>query len=573
MVTIHRHAWACFARFVREFFASEPRWPKRLLFGALVGLLLAISALNVVNSYVGRDFMTALAERRVADFYPLAALYVAVFAASTAVASFQSYAQQRLGLRWRAWLTRRLVGRYLDDRVYLRLRDRAGVDNPDERISEDVRTFTDSALGFVVMLINGLITIIAFAGVTWSISPLLFGVCVGYAVLGSAGTIFLGRRLAGLNGRQLAREADFRAALLHVRANAPVVALTRSEGPLRQRLAGRIEALVENFRTIIGVNLRLSFFTGGYNYLIQIIPILVIGPMYLRGEVEFGVVTQAAMAFAQLVGALSLVVTQFQSISSFAAVVTRVNGLAEAMHEARARSPSEIQTVEEPDRVAFADLTLQPQRGERALVSGLTATVEAGRRLSVVGQNEQAQEALFLTAAGLWREGHGRVERPPLSETRFVPQTPYLVPGTLRDQFRAADPERAADDSRVLAALEAAGLKDLPERVGGLDAERDWKEVLPPGEQQSLALAQIFLARPRFAFLDRVSAALGARGTGDILGRLSRAGIGLVTFAGAGECEGDCDTVLELKPDGSWSVQEPSAAAVHGGRTGGDGAE
>src|SRR5262249_11403771 len=159
-------------------------------------------------------------------------------------------------------------------------------DNPDERISEDVRAFTETALGFVVMLVNGLITVVAFAGVTWSISPVLFGVCVGYAVLGSVGAVFLGRRLAGLNARQLAREADFRAALLHVREHAPAIALTRSEGPLHHRLAGRLAALLANFRAIIAVNLRLSFFTGGYGYLVQIIPTLVVAPLYMRGEVQ-----------------------------------------------------------------------------------------------------------------------------------------------------------------------------------------------------------------------------------------------------------------------------------------------
>src|SRR5262249_7181515 len=162
---------------------------------------------------------------------------------------------------------------------------------------------------------------------------------------------------------------DFRAALLHVREHAPAIALTRSEGPLHTRLAGRLAALVANFRSIIAVNLRLGFFTGGYRYLVQIIPILVVAALYMRGEVQFGVVTQAAMAFAQLSGAFSLVITQFGSISSFAAVVSRLNGLNEALEEARIAAPGGIETVETPNHVAFEDLTLQADGGKVTLVN------------------------------------------------------------------------------------------------------------------------------------------------------------------------------------------------------------
>jgi putative ATP-binding cassette transporter len=279
----------------------------------------------------------------------------------------------------------------------------------------------------------------------------------------------------------------------------------------------------------------------------------------MRGEVPFGVVTQAAMAFAQLSGAFSLVVAQFGSISSFAAVVSRLNGLDEALEEARVPAPGGIETVETPDRVAFEDLTLQADGGKRALVKGVTASVERGQRLSVTGPDEGGQRALFLATANLWEAGRGRIERPPLPQTRFVPQTPYLVPGTLRDQFRAADPDAAADDARVLDALVAAGLERLPARVGGLDTERDWGSVLNLREQQSLAVAQVLFAHPRFAFLDRVSIALGSRAAAEVLERLEGAGIGLVTFTGAEEPVGHSDAILELDADGSWSVHAAAA--------------
>jgi putative ATP-binding cassette transporter len=155
------------------------------------------------------------------------------------------------------------------------------------------------------MVVNGAVTVIAFSGVLWSISPLLFGVAIAYAVCGTLVAIALGRRLVGLDDRQMDKEAAFRAGLIHVRENAESIALARREGRLRARLLGRVEDLADNFRRIITVNRNLGFFTTGYNYLVQIIPALVVAPLFIRGEVEFGVITQSGMAFAQLVGAFS----------------------------------------------------------------------------------------------------------------------------------------------------------------------------------------------------------------------------------------------------------------------------
>jgi vitamin B12/bleomycin/antimicrobial peptide transport system ATP-binding/permease protein len=302
-------------RSAKDLLTSEARWQALTLATLLVGSLFAINGLNVVNSYVARDFMTAIVGRDMPGFARQAMLYLAVFAGSTA-AVLQTFIEQRLGLLWRWRLTRRLARLYLTDRNYYWLKGPDVLDNPDERIADDVRTFTATTLSFALIVLNGAFTVVAFAGVLWTISPLLFGVAVGYAALGSALAVLLGRPLVGLNYRQLDREADLRSALIHVRENAEAVALTRHEGRLTARLLGQIDALVDGYRRITSVNRNLGFFTTGYNYLIQVVPCLIVAPLFIRGEVEFGVVTQSGMAFAQLLGAFSLVVNQFQSLSS-----------------------------------------------------------------------------------------------------------------------------------------------------------------------------------------------------------------------------------------------------------------
>jgi len=296
----------------------------------IFALLLVISGLNVLNSYVGRDFMTALEKRRLRDFYVLAVALTGVFAASTGIQVIAAYVQQRLALLWRDVLTRQLLERYMAGRTYHRLGARDDIDNPDQRITEDASAFTSTSLGFLVLLANAAFTIVAFVGVLWLITPWLVLAAIAYAAAGSLGTVVLGHSLVSLNNRQQQREADFRYALGRVRAHAASLARDGGEGPELTRLGGFLAALVENTRRIIGVNLNLGLFTTGYNYLPQIIPAAIVAPLYIRGDVEFGTVTQAAMAFSHALGAFSLCVTQFQQISNYAAVVNRLSELWEA---------------------------------------------------------------------------------------------------------------------------------------------------------------------------------------------------------------------------------------------------
>ena len=154
------------------------------MFAGLIALLFAISGMNVVNSYVGRHFMTAIADRNQAEFIWQALLYIGVFAASTIVAVVSRFIEENLGLLWREFITRRAITNYLAQGTYYRLDTSGALENPDQRIADDVRAFTVTTLSFVLMLINGSFTVVAFSGVLWSISPLLFIVAVLYAAGG-----------------------------------------------------------------------------------------------------------------------------------------------------------------------------------------------------------------------------------------------------------------------------------------------------------------------------------------------------------------------------------------------------
>jgi putative ATP-binding cassette transporter len=278
--------------------------------------------------------------------------------------------------------------------------------------------------------------------------------------------------LVGLNFKQLDKEADFRATLIHVRDNAELIALTRREGRLHSRLLGRIEALAENMRRIFVVNRNLGFFSTGYFNLIQIIPVLVVAPLFFRGEVEFGVITQSAMAFALLVGAFSLVVSQFQPISSFTAVLSRLNQLWEAMEQVRQTDISKIEIAEADGSINYEHLTLYSPDDGRVLLRDLSLSIPHGTRVLISGPNQAAKLALFKATAGMYNRGEGKIIRPNFENIRFLPQRAYLYPGTLRELLMRSGEEHSISDERMLLTLRELGLGTVLSRVGGLDVSK-----------------------------------------------------------------------------------------------------
>jgi putative ATP-binding cassette transporter len=582
MVGLNRALWSRLMAVGLPFFKSETRG--RALGGMifLILLLLTINGMNVVNSYVGRDFMTALAEVQPARFFLFAGLLAGVFAISTAVEVFARYAEQWLGLVWREWLTRRFLDRYLAARAYLRLASRHDIDNPDERISEDVKTFTAMTLSILVLLFNGILILVAFSGVLWLITPWLLVIAVAYALAGSVGTVLLGQRLIALNDEQLRKEADFRYGLGRVREHAEAVAQVAGEEEHKGRLLQRLGRLLDNFQVIIRVSRNLGFFTVAYKFFPQIIPAAVVAPLYFRGQVDFGAVTQAAMAFAQVQGAFSLIVIEFQEVTTYAAVIGRIGALWEATEpgvagpvpvallplravtkpaprpatNGAAAGPI-VETSPEAHRVIYDHLTLWPPAEERPLIRDLSMEVLEGQRLAITGPSTAGKAALLATV-GLWQEGQGRISRPGPGGIVFVPERPFQVSGRLRDILLDGLGQDISDDA-LEGVLQEVGLGEVIARQGGLDSERDWAAVLAPSQLQELAFVQLLLTRPRFAFLENPAGTLDTRLAEHLYQTLANSSITYVSVGCPPTLLSYHDRQLELLEDGSWRVQPPRA--------------
>jgi vitamin B12/bleomycin/antimicrobial peptide transport system ATP-binding/permease protein len=555
-VRFDRQTAARLQRVIREFAISEVGGRAMAAGGLLLALLLAINALNVVNSYVGRNFMTAIERRDSHAFANQALFYAAVFAASTLAAVIYRFVEERLALLWRDWLTRRLTGFYLDRHFYYHLSVAGGLGNPDQRIADDVRAFTTSTLSLALVLLNGTFTMIAFSGVLWSISRALFATAVIYAALGSAIAYLVGRPLVRLNYDQSDRDADFRAQLVHVRENAESIALLGSEPHLAHRLGEQVGALVGNMKRIIAVNRNLGLFTTGYNYMIQLIPALVVAPLFIRGSAEFGVIPQSSMAFAQLIGAFSLVVNQFPQLSSYAAVLARLNALGEAFQTSGAPDGADIAIGHDTPRLAFEQLTLLAPQDERPLVRGLSLEVAAGARVLVASPDHLVTAALLLAMAGLWQAGSGRLLRPPAGELLMLPERPYLPPGSLRE-WLVREGAAPMGDEPIWDALRRAGADAAVRRAGGLDVERPWNAVLSLDEQRLVEVARLLLAAPRFVVLAHPATNLGPERAADVLAALAERKVGYIVLGNGELSPSQFDVVLAIASDGTWASAAP----------------
>ena len=570
-ITFTRVTWQHWLAQIRAFgSAPDAGRVARTLFAAVIVFALAANGLNVVNSYVGRNFMTAIAERRHDQFITQALAWMAVFACATVVSVLGRYYEDRLGLVWRNWATTRLLERYMARRNYLRVATVSGIENPDQRIAEDVKSFTTVTLSFVLMIFNGSLTVIAFATVLWTISPALFGVGVIYAAVGTLLSVVLGRPLMRLNYQQLDREADFRAALVHVKQNAALVALTGREGNFSQHLRGHLNHLVENASRVIVVQRNLSFFTTGYNWMIQLIPALMVAPLFMRGDVEFGVITQSALAFTHLLGAFSLIVTQAQLLSSLAAVVARLDALLIAIDDSHDNGPDEnkgIVTVEDDSRLAYEDVTMLSAHRQRVLIANLYLELLPDERLLVRGAQNDVRAMLMRATAGLRNWGSGRIVRPRSGELMFVPEQPYLPDATLLELL-CADSDLTQDHGAardaVLHIVQALALESVLARCGDVDTEQKWTSLLTVGEQQLLVCARVLLARPRFVMLERLSVTLDRAVLARLLTLFDERHITYIVLEPQVEDLTRYERVLDLHDGGAWQLHRVVQGKVWG---------
>jgi putative ATP-binding cassette transporter len=553
----------------KAFFNGGAKRQAHLWLAALLGLCVAVGVVQVFLSYAMRDFVTALSLRDHDGWVRGIWKFIAVCLISVPVGVFYRYSQERLSLAWRRWLTQILIKRYFFNRAYYRIRGSESVDNPDQRITEDVKLFTTGVLNFFLVIVNSLVTLAAFLGVLWAVSGRLVVVLFIYAAVGTVVSMLFGRRLVGLYFNQYQKEATFRYSLVRVRDNAESIAFFRGEKREHRDLIDRLNDALENSFWIIGWTRNLGFFANGYNYLALIIPGLIVGPMFMSGAVEFGVVTQAEGAFASVLAAVSIIIAQIEGLSSFTAGIRRLGDLWDNLDEfdaedAREAEEAKSEIHEEAHQLKLDDITVQTPHCDKTLTQHLSLQLPRRGSLLVMGESGSGKSSLLRTIAGLWAPGGGVIDRPAHNRLIFLPQKPYMVPGNLRAQLMYPLGEEDAKDDAITAVVEQVNLHDIFARVGGdLGKVVDWTNVLSLGEQQRVAFARLFLKKPAIAFLDEATSALDEENERFLYEKLRASGIAFVSVGHRSTLKEFHDRLLLLKNDGtSEIVPLPKSAAT-----------
>jgi putative ATP-binding cassette transporter len=503
----------------KGYWGSDERWSARALLAAVIGLNLGLVGVTVLQNEATGALFTALQHQNGPGFYRAFMIVISLILLYLVVAVLRAFLDQTLQLRWRRWLTDQYVTRWLADRTFYRMRFSGRVDNPDQRISEDVRLFIDRSMSLGLGLLNSLATLASFAALLWYLSGsitlsiagfevtipgYMFWVAVLYSGLGSVIAHLIGRPLIRLNNRQQAVEADFRFSLVRLREEAEGIALYGGEAQERSIALGRFRALYDNFKRIILRNNQYMMFQLLFSQGTSSFALLIASPRFFSGAIQLGVLTQIANAFERVNEALSWFIGSYTTFAEWRATVDRLTEFAAEIKRETASAALGARTARTAqDTIDLQDVGVFLPDGT-PLLAPVTLSFKPRESVLLKGPSGSGKSTLFRVLAGLWPFATGHIRLPAGATTLFLPQRPYMPIGTLREAlwFPARPALGREDEAR--AALTSVGLSSLKERLG---VDTHWAQALSLGEQQRLAIASALLAKPDWLFLDEATSA------------------------------------------------------------------
>jgi putative ATP-binding cassette transporter len=525
-----------FWRITGDYFAGRQSIPVWALLGVLLASVMIDVRLGVLFSYQSNDQFSALqaafggegaAKQSAIDgFWAAMLVYVGLAVMDIVRNLLDVYLMQRFIIRWRVWLTHRLTHDWLDGDAYYRGRfvDHP-IDNPDQRIQQDIDVFTTGtgqgtntpgvgtsqtlAFGTVFAIVN----VISFTPILWGLAgPLtIFGVTVPkalfwmalvYVFFTTVVAFWIGHPLIRLAFRNELTNAAFRYALVRLRDAAEAVGLYRGEDAERGQLMTRFAAVIANYRAFVRRTLVFLGWNRSMNQIVSPLPMVVQAPRLFAGEIELGDVTQSSSAFRSVHDSLAYFRAVYDSFANYRAAILRLYGLVTANEEAR-ELPTLTALRSGDGSLELDDVEVRTPQGVR-LVDPLDVRLDTGESLVITGGSGCGKTTLLRSLAQLWPFTSGTV-RSPAEGTMFLSQMPYMPLGDLRTVISYPAAAGEFDDAAIQVALDMVALGHLSSR---LDEVADWTKVLSPGEQQRIAVARVLLAKPKVVFLDESTSAL-----------------------------------------------------------------
>ncbi len=511
-------------RIAAPYFRSEDKFAGRLLLAAVIAIELMVVGLNVLFNQWNNRFYNALQEkdwdafvREMGIFCGLAAIYIAL-------AVYQLYLNQWLQIRWRNWLTQHYLGEWLHNANHYRMQllgDAA--DNPDQRVSDDVKMFVEQTLNICVNFLSAVVTLASFVIILWGLSVdspltvfgkefnipgyLVWGALI-YAIFGTVLTHRIGSPLVMLNFQQQRFEADFRFNLVRVRENSEQIALLRGESAEQERLLGRFGRVVQNWYDIMTRTKRLTAFTSSYAQAAVVFPYILVAPAYFAGKIQLGGMMQTASAFSSVQQSLSFFVSVYRSLAEWSSVVARLEGFEETIATA-ARPTGDTPAInvvrtDESKAIELRQFLVKLPNGT-PLVAADGLRIQSNEHVLVTGPSGAGKSTLFRAIAGIWPFGDGVITIPANATLMMLPQRPYFPIGALKAAIVYPASPDAFSSALVEQALTAVGLPQLAPR---LEEEAHWNRMLSLGEQQRLGIARALLHQPQYLFLDEATASL-----------------------------------------------------------------
>lgn len=504
----------------KSYWQSEEKKKAFFLLACIIALTLGVVYMLVLLNQWNNSFYSALQNydaKKIFDelihFSWLAAIYILL-------AVYSYYLQQTLILNWRRWLTTRFIDIWLQNKTYYNLQMFGkDTDNPDQRISEDVRQFVEMTLSFGIGILKAFCTFASFVvilynlsgslsftfmGKTWTINGYMLWASLLYSVIGTYITHIVGRKLVKINFIQQKYEADFRFSMIRLRESAESVAFYRGEAQEGSVFKQRFKMLLDNFWKLVNKQKQLVFLNSGYSQIAIIFPFVVAMNRYLTKEVTLGGLMQVASAFGRVQDSLSYFVDMYSSIAQWQAVVMRLTCFGHHMHDIYQQAERfHVERFAAADVVEVNNMQINLPDG-KPLLENISFTLHPGHNVLIKGVSGSGKSTLLRAISGIWPFVDGKIFLPERDKLMFIPQRSYLPLGTLRAALNYPG-NKPIDDTELIYLMDLCQIGYLKDK---LDLEADWSHVLSVGEQQRLAFVRAHIQQPQWLFLDEATSAL-----------------------------------------------------------------